>query len=670
MDRSIAEESASPNISVPSGRTRVIGTGEMADLVRDHDWSATSLGPVENWSKELLTIVNLTLASPSPARTMWGPELILIYNDAYRPIPGPRHPEALGRPAKKVYAESWHVVGPLLETALRTGETLYYEKMLVPLPRAEGIEDRYLNYSFNPIFEDGRIAGLFGPLHDVTSEVVAARQLKESEARSLRIMESIGDAVIVTDAETRITRMNPVAESLTGWSIQQALARPLQDVFHIVSEDTKQEVESPAERVRRSGRIVGLANHTILVRQDGMQTAIDDSAAPIYEVDGRLSGIVLIFRDIGDKRRIEKEREALLAEIRARYAELEATYNNAAVAMALIDAVEFRYLRVNRKLCEILALPESQIVGARVLDVAGAVPGLLEALQSVAAGQIVAGGVLEGELSTSPGVKRFWTADYTPVVGADGKVVAIAAASAEITHQKQAEAALIQSEKLAAVGRLASSIAHEINNPLESVTNLLFLIRGHDLSPEVQEYVDTAERELRRVSAITNQTLRFHRQTTVPCAVSCDALIGEALLIYHGRLVNSNIRVEKRKRAQRSVVCSDGELRQVISNLISNAIDAMSPSGGRLLLRSREGTDHRTGKKALVITVADTGPGMSAETARRVFDPFFTTKGLSGTGLGLWISKEILARHGGSISLRSSYGRAATGTVIIVSLPY
>jgi len=190
---------------------RIIGEGEMADRVRAYDWSSTPLGPISSWSKELLTIVNLTLCSSSPTRTMWGSDFILIYNDAYRPIPGPRHPAALGKPAKEVYWESWHVVGPLLEKAFATGETLFYEKLLVPLPTNNGIQDFYLNYAFNPIFENGKIAGLFGPLHDVTGEVTAARKLSESEARSTRILQSIGDAVIVTDSDAQITQMNPVA---------------------------------------------------------------------------------------------------------------------------------------------------------------------------------------------------------------------------------------------------------------------------------------------------------------------------------------------------------------------------------------------------------------------------------------------------------------------------
>src|SRR6202046_386111 len=110
-----------------SNSSRILGSGEMANLVRAYDWSSTPLGPIKSWSKELLTIVNLTLCSPSPARTMWGKEFILIYNDAHRPIPGRRHPEALGKPAKEIYGEAWHVVGPLLDSAFATGITCYYE---------------------------------------------------------------------------------------------------------------------------------------------------------------------------------------------------------------------------------------------------------------------------------------------------------------------------------------------------------------------------------------------------------------------------------------------------------------------------------------------------------------------------------------------------------------
>jgi len=658
----------------PRTSSRILGTGEMADRVRAFDWSTTPLGPIESWSKELVTIVNLTLSSPSPTRTMWGPDFILIYNDAYRAIPGPRHPAALGQSARSIYQESWSVVGPLLEQAFATGEVFFYEKLLVPLPTADGIEDRYLNYSFNPIFEDGRIAGLFGPLHDVTGEVTATRRLRESEARASRILHSIGDAVIVTDAEARITRMNPIAEQLTGWPEDIALGLPLDKVFRIVAESTREIVESPVAKVKRTGAAVALANHTILIRRDGADLAIDDSGAPIFDEDGSLAGIVLIFRDISTQRHMEQQREQLLRELRARYAELEATYNNAAIAMAIIDAKDLRYTRVNRKLCSLLGLTHAQVVGSRVTDVAAGVPGLVDALNAAAAGTPVTGGILQGELTTSPGVTRYWTMDYMPIFAPDGSVVAIAAASAEITQLKRAEAALMQSEKLAAVGRLASSIAHEINNPLEAVTNLLYLARTSNPRPEIAEYITAAERELQRVSAITNQTLRFHKQTTRPTEIACENLFTEVLSIYQGRLINSNIDVQIRSRCTRAICCYEGEIRQVLSNLLANAIDAMGPKGGRILLRSRERLfrlhPHTAPIEGIAITLADEGPGMSSDIAERIFEPFFTTKGFNGTGLGLWISKEIVERHGGTLNVRTSQRPGHSGTVFTLLLPF
>ena len=238
--------------------------------------------------------------------------------------------------------------------------------------------------------------------------------------------------------------------------------------------------------------------------------------------------------------------------------------------------------------------------------------------------------------------------------------------SRDVTEQKQISATLVQTEKLAAVGRLAASIAHEINNPLESVTNLLYLVRHSEDVAEIHEYIDVAERELRRVSLITNQTLRFHKQATNPVEMYCQDLIGESLLVYQGRLVNSNVTVEKRKRAVRPVSCFDGEIRQVLTNLIGNAIDAM-PRGGRLLVRSREARHGVTGERGLVLTVADTGSGMSEAVRRRIFDPFYTTKGIGGTGLGLWVTSEIVGRHRGTMRVRSKVGR---GTVFTLFLPF
>ena len=262
-----------------------------------------------------------------------------------------------------------------------------------------------------------------------------------------------------------------------------------------------------------------------------------------------------------------------------------------------------------------------------------------------------------------------WVQAFGETIFENDKAVRMVGVNLDVTERRIAEEALIRNEKLTAVGRLASSIAHEINNPLESVTNLLYLAEHTDDLIAVQGYVRTADVELRRVSAIANQTLRFNKQPSKPTNITCSALISSALAIYQGRINNSGVTVEKRKKAQRAVMCFEGDVRQVISNLIVNAIDAM-PNGGRLLLRSRDGRDWKTGRAGLVITVADTGTGMSRETKERLFEAFYTTKGIGGTGLGLWISREVLERHRGSLSMRSSQGPGQRGTIFCLFLPF
>jgi len=240
----------------------------------------------------------------------------------------------------------------------------------------------------------------------------------------------------------------------------------------------------------------------------------------------------------------------------------------------------------------------------------------------------------------------------------------------DITDRKQTEAALLRTEKLAAVGRLASSIAHEINNPLESITNLLYLARCSENVEQIRDYLARADGELRRTSAITSQTLRFHKQSTRPTEVTCDELFANALGFLRSRIVNASVTVEQRHSGRRTVLCFDGEIRQVVFNLLINAVDAMHPRGGRLLLRSREGHNHATGREGVILTIADTGSGMSAEILSKIFEPFYTTKGDAGTGLGLWISKEILERHHGCLRVRSSQRRGHAGTVFTIFLPF
>jgi PAS domain S-box-containing protein len=768
-------------MDVTSGR--IIGTGEMADLVRGRDWNSTPLGPIEAWSKELVTIVNLTLASSSPARIMWGPQLILIYNDAYRPIPGPRHPSALGKSAREVYGESWSVVGPLLEEALATGITVFHEKLLVPLPAEDGLRDAYLNYSFNPIFEDGVIAGLFGSLHDVTGEVAAVRKLAESEARASRILQSIGDAVIVTDEHAGITNMNHIAESLTGWTLDDARGELLSTVFNIIDEQRREPVESPADKVRRSGTIVGLANHTILIRKDGVETPIDDSAAPIWDDQHRLTGIVLVFRDITERKLAEK------ATLRERTRALEVLQQapvffallqgpdhvismvnplylrlvnkrdvlNKPLRIALPDAAEQGYVEIldkvyqgepfvgngmlyhvdpgeglpaddryidfvyqplreadghvsgiivvgvdvtdrkkaqhalyrlaaivdssedvilskdlngivtswNAAACHLFGYSAEEMIGASILKL---IPEDLHSDEKTIIEQIRAGRRVEHFETvriTKDGRLVDVSLTISPVKDERGNIIGASKILRDISDRKRMEQSLLQAEKIAATGRMAATIAHEINNPLEAVVNLLYLLRSKITSEDGLNYLSTAEEELGRVSHIAKQTLGYYREHAAATAASLGEIAQHAVTIYEPRCAAAGIHISTSLQSSRKAMIRRGEMTQVISNLIANSIYAM-PNGGHLSVSVEDTGEPASGT---VLTIADDGVGIAPRDLPRVFEAFFTTRSTVGTGIGLFVAKQFVEGHGGQISIASQADEESHGTTVRIFLP-
>lgn len=239
----------------------------------------------------------------------------------------------------------------------------------------------------------------------------------------------------------------------------------------------------------------------------------------------------------------------------------------------------------------------------------------------------------------------------------------------DVTLKKKSDAALIQSEKLAAAGRLAASIAHEINNPLEAVTNLLFLLGTNaSLDSHARHFVATAQNEVTRVSHIARQTLGFYRQSTNATDVRIDQLLDSVIAIHRLRYPDSKIQVERRYQPTPAFKALEGELRQVFSNLMSNASDAVCPDG-RIVLRARRSVDWRSGRTGIRVTVADDGQGMTAEVMQHLFEPFFSTKGMIGTGLGLWVSREIVERHRGEMRVRSSTSLSRQGTTFSVFIP-
>jgi PAS domain S-box-containing protein len=237
----------------------------------------------------------------------------------------------------------------------------------------------------------------------------------------------------------------------------------------------------------------------------------------------------------------------------------------------------------------------------------------------------------------------------------------------DVTEKKQAEEALLKSERIAAVGRIASSIAHEINNPLEAVTNLLYLAETAKELPESRQYQQKAQQELRRVTEIVTHTLRFHRQTSRQHPTRMHEIFDSVFMLHQAKLTRAHIQLETRYRTEKPILCYEGEIRQVAANLIGNAVDAM-PEGGTLYVRVHPAHD-QSGREGVRIAVADTGTGMSPRTLQHLFEPFFTTKGTLGTGLGLWVSHEIIRKHQGKVRVRSCQRPGHSGTVFQVFLP-
>jgi signal transduction histidine kinase len=239
-----------------------------------------------------------------------------------------------------------------------------------------------------------------------------------------------------------------------------------------------------------------------------------------------------------------------------------------------------------------------------------------------------------------------------------------------LAERSKAEEALRKSEKLAVAGRFAASIAHEINNPLESVVNLLYLISKSSLLEESFKYTELAMSELARVSEIVTKTLKFHRQQTKPDVVQITEIVESALGLYHRRLISAQIVIERDFRKCQTITGMAGELRQVIVNLVGNAMDAMAFSGGTIKLRITNTREYSNGMRpGIRLTIADTGSGIHPEIKKKLFEPFVSTKGDTGTGLGLWVCRGIIQKHGGTIQVKSSVIFPATGTVFSVFLP-
>ncbi len=352
---------------------------------------------------------------------------------------------------------------------------------------------------------------------------------------------------------------------------------------------------------------------------------------------------------------------------------LDSMLANAPIGLAFFDR-NCRIVRVNQVFAEMTGVPLSRHLGRTLPEV---LPQPVAKEMEDAALSVFATGnsVRDLELNGRGGPqKRTWTwlVNAYPVRTAPNEVRWAGMIVMDASERKRSEEALRRSEKLAATGRLAASISHEINNPLEAITNLLFLLRNYSpLEGTALDYVTMAQHEARRISEITQQTLRFYRQSTLPARAHMGDLLDSVLSLYQMRVYTLGIRVDRDFDRQMDLYCFAGEVRQVIANLVGNAIDATS-RGGRLIVRARRSVNWKGAiQRGVRITVADTGSGIEEDARPRIFEAFFTTKEETGTGLGLWVSHEIIMKHHGLVRMRSRPASKGgqSGTVFQLFLP-
>jgi two-component system CheB/CheR fusion protein len=254
----------------------------------------------------------------------------------------------------------------------------------------------------------------------------------------------------------------------------------------------------------------------------------------------------------------------------------------------------------------------------------------------------------------------------SPIWNSRGQLIGASAIGRDVTDVRRAEAALRLSERLASVGRLAATITHEINNPLDSIGNVLHILAERETTEENLDLIRLAQEELRRVGQIVRQTLAFNRSTSFPSEFVVKDAVEDVIDMYHKKIEDTKIQVERRYQFEGKILAHAVEVRQVFANVIRNAVEAMR-TNGKLRVAVRKARSWKDLTKAGVrVLVFDTGTGIPKNSQRELFNPFFSTKQDQGTGLGLWVSKQIVTRHGGTIRFRSVEGK---GTCFSVFLP-
>lgn len=472
-----------------------------------------------------------------------------------------------------------------------------------------------------------------------------------SAQRLAAIVESSDDAIISKDLRGIITSWNKAAEQILGYTEQEVIGR---SIALIIPPEMMEEESGLLKQIHAGEQIKRF--HTVRVRKNGERILVSLSISPVRDECGRIVGAAKILRELGKPE---------LAE--------EAALRLAAIVESSEDAIISKDLNGkitswNKAAERILGYKADEVVGRPITII---IPTELRDEESRILAKLVSGQRIEHFETvrlTKQGERIDVSLTISPVRNAHGMIIGAAKILRDITQQRKLEAALHTSEKLASVGRLAATIAHEINNPLESVTNFVYLAKHYPgLPDEVKRYLNCADQELGRVAHIAQQTLGFYRDSSRPVLLVVPEIVDDLLSIYDRKFRYKELKIERQVEPGLTVCALEGELKQVLSNLLMNAIQA-SPDGGKIVVRARSCRDVKTGRLGARISIADNGPGIPETHRKMIFAPFFTTKNEVGTGLGLWISRELLEKKGGRIHFRSRNSQPS-GTVMTVYIP-
>lgn len=626
----------------------------MADLIRSKDWSATPLGDIATWSETLLATVNILLLSPYSFAIYWGAELTLLYNDAYRPFLGEKHPQALGARGPMVWSEAWDTLGPPIQAALEQGAATTAREAYIPILTNGKLQDRWWTYGFYPLYEGEGIAGVANPGSEDTAAVLARKATLQERSQVLEVFQQAPVFFALLQGPDHV------------FTMQNALfKRPVnhRDVLNkpvrlALPETVGQGFVELLDKVYQGEPFVGNGLLFQVSRGEGEDLPMDNRYLdfvyqPLQEPDGSVSGIIVMGVDVTDRRGAQ-----------------DAALKLAAIVDSSDDVILSKDLNGivtswNPAAFHLFGYSADEMVGSSILRL---IPEDLHSDEKNILESIRAGRPLE-HFETVRLAKDGRLIDVSitvsPIRDNEGRVTGASKILRDVSDRKRAERSLIQAEKIAATGRMAATIAHEVNNPLEAVMNLLYLLRSSITDEEGMNYLSTAEGELERVSHIAKQTLGYYREHASASAASLSELAEHAISIYKPRCTAANIEISTSFQSSRKPVLRRGEMMQVISNLIANSIYAM-PGGGHLFVSVEDADGTASG---VTLTISDTGVGIAPGNLPKVFDAFFTTRSIIGTGIGLFVVKQFVEGHGGEISITSQQDATNHGTTIRIFLP-